>query len=214
MPVNEKQINGLVLYQRNLYNAGGISKWYWDYKDKKIIQAIPPESESILDICYGEGILLEKIGKYFTNSRIKGIDFIPENIEICKHYGLDVSLGDTYKLDISDATVETVLLIEVIEHLENPNLAIMEIYRILKPGGVLIILFPNDIMFFISRLLMLKIKELTYNPGHVKQWTHKNLRTLLSSQLFVNIKSNSFPFLLFPISLHGLIIAKKTGNCK
>ncbi len=209
MPINEKQKTGEKLYQRELYNNGGISKWYWDYKDGKIIQAIPEDTKSIMDLGCGEGILLEKLTNHFPNASIMGVDFIPENIEICKKIGLNAVIGDLYNLDFPDNSWDTVLLIEVIEHLENPDSAINELFRVLKPGGTLVILFPNDFIFFVSRLLTLKFKQLTYDPGHVKQWTHFGIRNILSSKKFEKIKSISIPFLIFPLSLHGLVAAQK-----
>ena len=54
-------------------------------------------------------------------------------------------------LSYAYASFDVVLLIEVIEHLENHRIAISELARILKPGGVLILTMPN-IMRLNSRL--------------------------------------------------------------
>jgi 2-polyprenyl-3-methyl-5-hydroxy-6-metoxy-1,4-benzoquinol methylase len=212
MPVNEKQVTGPKLYQRELYAAGGITKWYWDYKDQRIIQSIPVKTTSILDLGCGEGILLEKLAANFPQAGIRGVDFLSENVEICRKAGLNVTQGDLYKLVIPDNSIETVLFIEVVEHLADPELALSEIFRILKPGGSAIILFPNDFIFAVTRLLLLKIKELKYDPGHLHQWTPRQLKMLLMENGFIVQRSFSIPFLIFPISLHGLIVAQKPWN--
>jgi 2-polyprenyl-3-methyl-5-hydroxy-6-metoxy-1,4-benzoquinol methylase len=54
-------------------------------------------------------------------------------------YGVDL----LKRLPYDDASFDVVLLVEVIEHLENHRIAVGELARILKPGGVLILTTPN-----------------------------------------------------------------------
>ena len=55
-------------------------------------------------------------------------------------------IGDTQALGISDATFDVVLCTEVLEHLPEPQQAVDEMFRVLKPGGQLLLttrfLFP------------------------------------------------------------------------
>jgi SAM-dependent methyltransferase len=209
MPVNEKQTEGVCLSQREQYQKKGISHWYWDYKDCQILKVITVADKEIVDLGCGEGILLEKIVKSFPSQHVSGVDIIPENIEICKKFGLPVLLGDINSTDLSDNSVDLVLLIEVIEHLNEPVRTLKEIKRILKPGGKVVFLFPNDFIFGVARLLFLRIKELFYDPGHVKRWTPKQFKKFINTQGFRQIRQYSLPFLLWPISLHSLHIAIK-----
>lgn len=54
--------------------------------------------------------------------------------------------GDAARLPFQDATFDTVLLTEVIEHLPNPARAMAEIRRVMKPHGVLLITWPFNYM--------------------------------------------------------------------
>ena len=50
--------------------------------------------------------------------------------------------GTANKLPIRSQSVDTVLLLEVLEHLEHPTDALSEIARVLKPGGQLLLTLP------------------------------------------------------------------------
>ena len=66
-------------------------------------------------------------------------------LDIVPGRGVQV-IGDAQALGIGGATVDAVLCTEVLEHLPEPQRAIDEMYRVLRPGGVLILttrfLFP------------------------------------------------------------------------
>ena len=52
--------------------------------------------------------------------------------------GVDVIL-DLHKLDLPDSSIGTALLIDVLEHVQFPQQAVSELYRVLKPDGVLVV---------------------------------------------------------------------------
>ena len=196
------------IYQREQYQKGGLGQWYWDYRDKRVISHIKDEY-SILDIGCGEGITLEKLIHRFPNKNIKGIDYSRENVEVCKGYGLPVDYGSVYNLKIDDNSVDCVIFLEVIEHLSDYKKALREICRVLKPNGFLILIFPNDRIFKIARILTFKFKEAFYDSGHVKQWTPKIMKRVLEQLGFEISKIENIPFYFWPCSLHCLIMAKK-----
>lgn len=51
-------------------------------------------------------------------------------------------LGDAKNLPLDSATFDTVLMLQVLEHIDNPELAIKEASRVLKTGGIIIISVP------------------------------------------------------------------------
>jgi len=51
-------------------------------------------------------------------------------------------LADAHSLPVRSESVDTVLLLEVLEHLKEPDVALREAYRVLKPGGSLVLSVP------------------------------------------------------------------------
>ncbi len=50
--------------------------------------------------------------------------------------------GDARRLPVADASIDTVLLLEVLEHLRHPADALSEACRVLRPGGKLLLTMP------------------------------------------------------------------------
>jgi 2-polyprenyl-3-methyl-5-hydroxy-6-metoxy-1,4-benzoquinol methylase len=70
-------------------------------------------------------------------------------------------------IGIADNTYDFVVTFQVIEHIQNDDLFVKEIYRVLKPGGKAIITTPN-----------IKL-SLTRNPWHIREYTAAGLQTLV-----------------------------------
>ena len=80
---------------------------------------------------------------------------IRSHLRCDRYYGLDYPatathlygtrpdiFGDASRLPVADAAVDTVLLIDVVEHLREPGAALREAARVLKPGGRLLMTVP------------------------------------------------------------------------
>jgi SAM-dependent methyltransferase len=69
-----------------------------------------------------------------------GIDYPHTGLEL---YGARPDcLADAARLPIADGVVDTVLLLDVLEHLRHPNEALAECARVLRPGGRLLLAVP------------------------------------------------------------------------
>ncbi|MFT7644539.1 MAG: SAM-dependent methyltransferase [Candidatus Paceibacteria bacterium] len=56
-------------------------------------------------------------------------------------YNPDI-VGDIHALPFADSSKEAIICLAVLEHVENPILAMQEMHRVLKPGGKLLIYVP------------------------------------------------------------------------
>jgi len=207
MPVDVGLNKDGMIYQREQYAKGGIGVRYWDYRDRVAFQHVT--GNDILDAGCGEGITLEKLTRLFPGRRVVGTDVEPENIEICRQHNLSVQNGSLYELPFGDSSFDTVLFSEVIEHLDAPEKALTEIYRVLRPGGRLIIIFPNDRIFMLARLAIGMVREAFYDSGHVRQWTPRQICQALHKTGFLPIAGQSIPFSFWLISLHHIAVAEK-----
>ena len=103
----------------------------------------------------GSGLGLAAIILKKAGIDIVATDIFPQNaIKTFKHFNQEISIEEINlnSINKSDSSVENYCLYQVMEHVENPQIAINEIYRTLKPNGVFILVGPN----LISPLTSLK----------------------------------------------------------
>jgi 2-polyprenyl-3-methyl-5-hydroxy-6-metoxy-1,4-benzoquinol methylase len=98
--------------------------------------------KDILEVGCGRGHMLSKLST--AKSRV-GIDPSSEAIKLAKEKeeGLDFSVGYAESLLYKDNKFDVVYSLEVIEHVLDYETMIIEIHRVLRPGGCLFIQTPN-----------------------------------------------------------------------
>lgn len=156
---------------RNYYQKG----FKFDIKNyhKKVLELIP-KSGRILELGVGDGTFLHSLQN--KGYKCLGVDLILENIKNAEEKGLKIVKHDlNKKLPFEKETFDILIALEVLEHINNYQLLIKEIYRILKNRGVAFISVPNC-TYWKYQLAVLKTQkmppEYTGDEGHV---IHKSL---------------------------------------
>jgi len=73
----------------------------------------------------------------------EGVDIDAEAVGYCLERGLkDVRVGEAAELPFSDATFDLVTCLDVVEHLDDDTAALREMWRVLRPGGHLLVTVP------------------------------------------------------------------------
>ncbi|MDJ0618990.1 MAG: methyltransferase domain-containing protein [Calothrix sp. MO_192.B10] len=153
--------------------------------------------KSVLDIASGEGYgsaLLAKVAE-----SVVGVDISSEAIEYAtQEYSslpnLQFLAGSCDSIPLPDNSVDVVTSFETIEHHDKHEEMMLEIKRVLKPDGVLIISSPNRLIY--------SDEPKQQNPFHVKELYYNELVDLLNSyfkfcQIYgQRLATNSFIFTL------------------
>lgn len=94
---------------------------------------------ALLDVPAGEGALAKRLMD--LSYEVSCCDLYPQ---IFRLDGVEIKQGDLDGLlPYDDASFDTIVCVEGLEHIENPANAIREFARLLKPDGTLIVSVPN-----------------------------------------------------------------------
>ena len=109
-----------------------------------------------------------------------GLDLNPRNLELVRQRLPEQTPveGDIEAMPFEDASFETVVCTEVLEHIPHPDHALKEILRVLRPGGVLIGSVPCH--SFIWKLRFLSSTCPGDEPFH-NEYRPDEVRTMLTS---------------------------------
>jgi len=100
--------------------------------------------------------------------------------------GLNVLSGTLEQAEFSGAFFDVVTMRQVLEHLPDPSGTLAEVYRILRPGGRLMVEVPN-----IAGLPATLFKSWWFNldvPRHLYSFTPRTLEAMLEKAGFTRVK--------------------------
>lgn len=127
----------------------GFPSWYKFLVPDLVKQVKDNPNCKILELGCGQSMLLQYLvkNKILKEENIYGLDQSKEAVRYSKKIlpRAKLKAGDIYKLPYNKNTFDIVLLMETIEHLENPIAGLLEARKVLKKNGLLYISFPNYI---------------------------------------------------------------------
>mgnify|MGYP006302291305 CR=1 FL=1 len=136
-------------------------------------------SSRIADIGAGGGALLREMRRAYIHPI--GVDIAPRNLRriseaFRKKNITDVSFtaGDVYDLPFASECLDAMIMSEVLEHLEQPEKALTEAARILKPDAQLIVTVPYREK--IVQHLCIHCNQLTPTNAHLHSMNQDKIR--------------------------------------
>lgn len=146
---------------------------------------------SLLDIGCGNGRFLH--GMQQLGWQVKGVEFNDHAVNTCRKSRLDVHHGDLFSAQFDDASFDVINLSHVIEHVPDPKALFIEMSRLLKPKGLLVLKTPNSKA--LGRALFDTKWFANEVPRHLYLFSQKNLATLgkLSQLQIIDTQTSSTP---------------------
>lgn len=189
----------------------------WRKKSVKLLQ--PSHPKMILDVATGTGDFAIEANKRLSPDKVIGVD-ISEGMmkfgrEKLKQLGLDkkieLQLGDSENLPFADNTFDAITVGFGVRNFENLSKGLAGMYRVLKPGGTLVVLefsrprkFPvkqlynfyfHRIMPTIGRMFSKDARAYTYLPESVDAFPDgENFVALMKKTGFSNVSWQPLTF--------------------
>ena len=150
-----------------------------------IVDALPRPVGSVLDVGCGSGGVgagLRRAGA----TRLTGIEVVPEQAELARaHYDHVVAAPVEEALAQLDGPFDTILCLDVLEHLVDPEPVLQALLAVAAPGGRLHISIPNARHFTLLRDLLFRgtfgYTEYGHRDvTHLRWYTRRDLIALVS----------------------------------
>jgi ubiquinone/menaquinone biosynthesis C-methylase UbiE len=187
---------------------------------RTIFEWIAPRDDSvILDCACGRGFYLNMF-RYVSQCKLVGLELDWPVIEKAKKNvghlpNLLLTNANIYRLPYPDNTFDGIILSEILEHIDHDVDGLKEVYRVLKPGGVVAITVPNANYPFwwdpINKTLESVFKtHIGRGPlagiwaNHVRLYTADHLRQSVLAAGFVVEEERAFTHYSLPF-IHNLV---------
>jgi SAM-dependent methyltransferase len=98
------------------------------------------------------------------------LEFAPTAAQIARERGIDVVRADARELPVRTGSMDLVTAFDILEHIEEDDLATAEITRVLRPGGTALIAVPADMALWSAHDTAV---------GHVRRYTRGTLAEVI-----------------------------------
>lgn len=156
----------------------------------------------VLEVGCGKGNELLECAK--RGLRCVGIDFSEKALHLLrkrveeKHLSITLLRADTRALPFVDNSFDLVFSQGVLEHFRDPQIVLQEQFRVLRPGGYLVVEVPNRwTLYTIYKKMMMALHR--WAPGWETEYSPRELRALLEAQRFVVTDLVGWDFLLLKV---------------
>ncbi len=148
----------------------------------------------ILDGGCGAGHAFSRLAKEFDPDEIIGVEIDPDLVGAAEVRGIDcekrvsVVHGSVEHMHLDDASIDMIFCHQTIHHVVNPHRTVSEFYRVLKPGGVMLV--SESCQKFINSLM---VRALFRHPVRVPQSAQGFLELLREGGFTVSEDMISYP---------------------
>jgi 2-polyprenyl-3-methyl-5-hydroxy-6-metoxy-1,4-benzoquinol methylase len=141
-----------------------------------------------LDVGCATGLLLDHVREKGWDAR--GVEICAPSVEYAsKRFGLDIFNGTLGEADFTDGTFDVVHFSHVIEHVPDPKEMLLEVRRVLKDDGHVIVTTPN-VAGWHARIAGGKWRSAI--PDHIYLFSKRTLLTLLRLTGFTIVRQVSW----------------------
>jgi SAM-dependent methyltransferase len=203
------------IYPPNYYAFGGPGnalvarvRRRWEGGKVRLYRELVGEGRRrLLDVGCGNGRFLSLLREFGPRDwQLVGVDFDAAAVAHCRQLGFEAYAGRVEDLPLEQGRFDAVIMLQLIEHVEDPVAISRSVFQVLEPGGVFIVETPNlgglDYRWFQGRWW-----GHYHFPRHFHLFSADSLRRMLESAGFAIVRSEHLiSTSSWTISLHNFLL--------
>jgi ubiquinone/menaquinone biosynthesis C-methylase UbiE len=171
------------------------------------------KNDKILEIGCGAGESTRRISEMLDGQYFEASEFDERYIQKLKEnkFPIKVTQESVFQLKREDNAFDCVFLLQVLEHINNVELALKEIFRV--SGKYVVISVPSEPIWCILNLLTgNNIKTFGNTPGHINHWSPSKFKKLISKYGIVKKVYKPLPWVIILAEVPARKIGAKGEN--
>ena len=176
----------------------GIVSIFFKMCNRKLCQLVNlQDGMKLLDAGCGTGSLLKELSGSGKELNLYGIDLSPEMVNAARVKLKDKKHIELYEGSAADLPFESnffdyVVCANSLHHHANPNQSLVEMARVLKPGGVMILM--DGFVDSIVRKVLSRTANVIRNEGKVQRFKREELQRIFHNLGYDSITQQTFLF--------------------
>jgi SAM-dependent methyltransferase len=160
---------------------------------------LPSKAECVaLDLGCGMGAMMPTLKE--VASEVLGTDISQESLAHCQARGFPNTFrAKGHEIPIADNSLDLIVALDTLEHIPQERETLTECFRMLRPGGILMISVPAYQFLFTHQDKVVH---------HQRRYTRGDLKRKVLSVGLLPIKASHINFFLFPIILPIVLLIK------
>lgn len=191
--IDDQEVSKFAQHATQWWDINGSLKTLHDINSTRlefIIQHINLSGLSVLDVGCGGGILCEAMAK--GGAKVTGIDAECDAIQVAKNHGNEQQLAIDYFCtpieDYEHTGFDVITCMEMLEHVQKPELVLEHCRRLLKPNGLLFLsTISRSLKAYASAIIAAE-----YVLGLLPKQTHDYSKFIKPSELTAMTRSLGF----------------------
>ena len=161
--------------------------WYVQgLKLRLLLDALAGLDGDVLDIGCGAGNVARAIAESRPELRVHGVDVSAGALEAARRAApeLDFQMAPAESLPYKDGSMSAVVMLDVLEHLKDPDAVLREIHRVLRPGGLFHIVLPLEVQPWTFYRLVTRLgwKAKLHHCGHIQLFDANRFEAMATAE--------------------------------
>lgn len=164
------------------------------------------EVKKALEVGCGPGFSTQYLKEFLKGKSFEASELSEDLVKEAQKRNPDIKIQQEsiYQLKREPNSFDLVVALEVLEHLRDPEAAIIELHRI--SSKYCLVSVPNEPLWRILNILRLKyLKDFGNTPGHLNHWSKKQFIKFLSKYFQVKRIKMPLPWII-------ALVEKKHGK--